>query len=73
MILNHTNLCEYLNMRTDWEEIVQGFKIDPHYKSGTIPNLEWFIEHGHTNNRFRVGFKRATSLAKKMLDLYDKK
>lgn len=57
------NVFEVLNLRYQWEELVKDFKMEDSRKEGTIDNLEWFIENGMFNNRFRKTYKQARDLA----------
>lgn len=61
------SVFEYLNLRTEWEDLVQDFNIDEHRKIGTIDNLEIFVENGAIGNRFRKNFDEAMEIAKAIL------
>lgn len=61
----NVNVFEYLNLRTEWEEIVRSYKFVP--KEGTIDNLKNFTENGHKGNRFRQDFDRAMEIANEIL------
>jgi len=62
-------VAQILNLRSEWEELVNGFKMNGRY-DGTINNLKWFIQYGHTNNRFREGYEEAKGIAKTILSNY---
>lgn len=66
-----SDVFDILRLRWQWEDLVQDFKIDPERKHGTIDNIQWFIDHGITNNRFRRGFKAAVGVAQEIMDLYN--
>ena len=61
------SIFDYLNLRTEWEELVQDFNMDDHRKAGTIDNLRIFIENGAKGNRFRKGFDQALDIAEILL------
>lgn len=61
-------LCEVLTLRSHWEELVQDYKLDDY--SGTIDNLEYFIENGMKGNRFRSNFDEALNIARTIVDYY---
>ncbi len=56
------NFMHYLNYRSDFERIVSGFVLPEDKYQGTIDSMQWFLEKGHTANRFRKGFDDATEL-----------
>jgi len=60
---------QILTLRSQWEEIVSFRKtyVLPDY-SGTLENLQWFIDNGHKNNRFRKRYDEAYDLALTILD-----
>lgn len=59
---------ELLNLRTQWEGLVQNMAIPDERKEGHIANLNWFVTNSVTNNRFRKGYKEAVDLANKILN-----
>tara|TARA_R110000868_G_scaffold380538_2_gene646555 strand:- start:107 stop:304 length:198 start_codon:yes stop_codon:yes gene_type:complete len=59
---------QYLELRFQWEEIVQDYKIDSFHKDGTIENLKWYMENGVSKNRFRHGFKESQGIAMSILE-----
>ena len=61
-------LCEVLTLRSQWEDIVQDYKLDDY--TGTIDNLKCFIESGVKGNRFRSNFDEALHIAKTIVDYY---
>lgn len=62
------SVFEYLNLRTEWEDIVQGFMLEDEMKQGTMDNIRCFILDGHKGNRFRKGFDRAIEIANEILE-----
>jgi len=62
-----SNIGEMLSLRTQWEDIVFDFTIDSDRKSGTIDNLNWFIDKGAVGNRFRPGFDEAINIAEQII------
>ena len=63
------SLAELLTLRSTWEDIVIRYKIPE--KQGTLDNLQWFVQHGQTNNRFRKRCKEAIALAQTILEEYE--
>lgn len=61
------SVFDYLNLRTDWEDLVKDFQMDEHRKHGTIANIKWFIEYGLIGNRFRKGCDEAMEIAETIL------
>lgn len=61
------SVFEYLNLRSEWENLVQDFNIDEHRKYGTVDNLKVFIKDGAVGNRFRKGFDEAMEIAETIL------
>lgn len=65
-------IFEALVLRSEYEAIVSGFKIPAERKSGTLDNLQWFLEQGFRKNRFRPNFERAQEIARELLERADK-
>ena len=61
------NFFDILNLRSQWEELVQDFNMDEDRKHGTIDNIKWFIDHGLVGNRFRKGYDEAHDIAETIL------
>jgi|TARA_A100001201_G_scaffold19771_1_gene22178 hypothetical protein len=62
------NFFTVLNMRSQWEELVQtgrGFNLPD--LNGTINNIEYFVEEGYKKNRFRKNYKKVMELSKEIL------
>lgn len=53
------NFMKYLNYRSKYEKLVSGFILPKYKYQGTIDSMKWFVENGHTANRFRRGYKDA--------------
>lgn len=60
------SLAELLNLRYQWEELVNSYKIND--TNGTISNLEWFTKYGMRSNRFRPNFEDAMNIAKEIIN-----
>ena len=58
---------QYLNYRSEYERIVSGFVLPEDKYQGTIDSMQWFLEKGHTANRFRKGFDDVTELCHHVL------
>lgn len=67
--MNTQSVFELLVLRSEWEDIVRGYKFVG--KDGTIDNLVSFLENGHKGNRFRQGFDRATEIAKIITESFE--
>ena len=63
------SLAELLTLRSQWENIVIRYKIPDN--QGTIDNLIWFVEHGHSSNRFRKRCSEAMDIARTILEEYN--
>ena len=61
---------EYLNYRSEYETLVSGFVLPKDKYQGTIDSMQWFLEKGHTANRFRKGFNEALEVCQKVIDEY---
>ena len=62
------NFFTVLNMRSQWEELVQkgrGFNLPD--LNGTINNIEHFVQEGYKQNRFRKNYKTVMELSKQIL------
>lgn len=62
------SVFEYLNLRTEWEDIVQGFVLEDEMKQGTMDNIRCFVLDGAKGNRFRKDFDRAIEIANEILE-----
>lgn len=60
------SLMEVLNIRTDFEKIIEGYSMP---KGSDINNVEWFIVNGHKSNGLRDGFNDAIECAQKIKEL----
>lgn len=65
-------IFDVLNKRYQFEQLVSYRKTFdlPDYDS-TIESINYFINNGHKNNRFRKNFDEALKLAKEIMDYYD--
>lgn len=59
---------EYLNLRSQWEEIVKDYSMSDYRKQGTIRNIKYFCKHAMVGNRFRKGFDDAMKIAETILE-----
>ncbi len=64
------NFIEYLNCRSKYETLVSGFVLPEDKYHGTIDSMRWFLQKGHTANRFRKGFDDAQEVCKKVTNEY---
>lgn len=69
-ISSMASFFEIVALRSQWEEIVEDFKLSDY--NGTIDNLRWFVDNGHASNRFRRDFDLSLSIAKKIIEFVDK-
>ncbi len=58
---------QYLNYRSEYENLASGFILPEDKYHGTIESMKWFLKKGHTINRFRKGFDDATELCHHVL------
>ena len=63
-------IAELLNMRTDFENIIEDFKLPQEFGSD-INSLNWFIENGHKSNSLRDGFTKALQIAEVITTEYN--
>ena len=61
------NFIQYLNARSEYDRLVSGFVLPEDKYQGTIDSMQWFLEKGHTANRFRKGFDDAIELCHHVL------
>ena len=61
---------QYLNARSEYERLVSGFVLPEDKYQGTIDSMQWFLEKGHTANRFRKGFDEALEVCQKVINEY---
>ena len=66
---SRNSLEELLLLRSQWENIVIRYKIPNN--QGTIDNLIWFVEHGHSSNRFRKRCNEAMDIARTIIEEYN--
>lgn len=59
---------EYLNLRSQWEDIVREYSMPDFRKQGTIGNIRYFYDYCAPGNRFRKGFDEATEIAHTILE-----
>lgn len=62
------NVQEILNLRTQFEEITEEFKLEKY--GSDINTLNWFVENGHKSNSLRDGFNDAYVIAQIILAEY---
>lgn len=66
MLMINKSLPELLSLRSQWETIVEDFKLQDY--NGTICNLKWFVKYGVRSNRFRPSFEEALQIARIIID-----
>ena len=50
---------EYLNCRTDYDELVKGMVgVPPIHEQGTLEAMQWFLKKGARGNRFRRDYPK---------------
>jgi len=57
------SLASLLNLRTEYEAIINRYKIPNEYKNSTIDSVTWFLSHGRKPNRLRPSYIRAVTIA----------
>lgn len=66
ILMINKSLPELLSLRSQWELIVEDFKLQDY--NGTITNLKWFVKYGVRSNRFRPSFEEALRIARIIID-----
>ena len=64
--MSRLTIFELLNLRSEWEETVRGFKRVN--KESTLENLQTFVDNGYKSNRLRPKYEQAMEIAQKILD-----
>lgn len=59
---------EILNMRYEFEEITLNLRVPGDRKPGTLDNMKWFLDNGYEKNKRKPGVKRATEIARTIVD-----
>lgn len=62
------DIAKYLNYRSEYETLVSGFVLPDDKYHGTISNMQWFLQKGHTANRFRKGFDKVTDICNTVIE-----
>lgn len=60
---------ELLNLRTQFEEITDEFKLEKY--GSDINTLNWFVENGHKSNSLRDGYRKALEIAEAIITEYE--
>ena len=60
---------ELLNLRTQFEEITDEFKLEKY--GSDINTLNWFVENGHKSNSLRNGYQTALEIAEAIITEYE--
>ena len=63
------NVQELLNLRTQFEEITDEFKLEKY--GSDINTLNWFVENGHKSNSLRDGYRKALEIAEAIITEYE--
>ena len=61
------NVFEMLRYRSEFEILVLNMRVPGSRKSGTLDNLKWYINEGHSKNRKFPDADRARDIAKIIL------
>lgn len=61
------NVFEYLNLRSEYEDIIHHMQVSKNYKNGTLASMKWFSKNGKQKNRFRDGFERAIEICDEVM------
>ena len=59
---------ELLRLRSDFEEITEGFNMPD---GSDINTLKWFVENGHRSNSLRDGYRKAYEIAEAIITEYE--
>ena len=63
------NVQELLNLRTQFEETTEDFKLEQ--RGSDINTLKWFVESGHKSNSLRDGYRTAYEIAEAIITEYE--
>ena len=61
------SMATYLNLRSEYEDIVHDFKLPAEVKTGLKESFEWFYKYGYRSNSLRTNFHRAKEISKLLL------
>ena len=67
----NTSLAELLNLRTEFEEIINSYKIPDDKRNSSIDSLVWFKDNSKSSNHLRSGYERAVEIAHVILKEYE--
>ena len=61
------SLATYLNLRSEYEDIVQDYNVPDEVKTGLQESFAWFYKYGYKSNSLRNNFSRAKDICKTLL------
>ena len=61
------SLASYLTLRSEYEDIVDDFRIPQEFKIGLEESFSWFYKYGYRSNSLRKDFNRAKDICKILL------
>lgn len=56
-------IFDYLNLRSEFEELTLNMRVPGERKPGTVRNMKWFLKNGVDRNRKFDGVERAAEIA----------
>lgn len=65
------SVASYLTLRSEYEDIVNDFKVPAEIKVGLRESFEWFYKYGYRSNSLRNNFSRAKDICKILLGELD--
>ena len=65
------SLASYLTLRSEYEDIVDDFRIPQEFKIGLEESFSWFYKYGYRSNSLRNNFSRAKDICKILLGELD--
>ena len=61
------SLATFLNLRSEYEDILQDYNVPEEVKSGLQESFIWFYKYGYKSNSLRKNFKRAKEISQLLL------
>ena len=61
------SLATYLNLRSEYEEIVRDFNVPDEIKNGLEESFIWIDKYGYKSNSLRNNFSKAKDICKLLL------
>lgn len=66
---SHASLVRSLELRLDWEDVVNELMVPQTKRDLTLDTAMWFVTKGHTCNRLDVHYVKALSITDEYLTI----